>query len=474
MSVLNDDTIAAIATAAAPSGIGIVRISGPEAIQVADRMYRQHPGKPGKKLVEQKAYTVHHGYIVSGEDDQVIDEVLVVLMRAPHSYTGEDTAEIDCHGGILATRRVLEEAFRCGARPAEPGEYSKRAFLNGRMDLSQAEAIMDIISAKNDMALKSAERQLEGSLSDEVHEIRQTLLHETARIEAALDDPEHMSLDGYEPVILNIVEEQQKKLNRLIESADSGKYISEGLKTVITGKPNAGKSSLLNYLTGKNRAIVTDIAGTTRDVLEEVINIRGITLRLLDTAGIRNADNSIEKIGVERASEQVKDADLVLYVVDSSVPLDENDRKILEMIRGRKVIVILNKTDLNNAVTKEDLENFLNEKFDNADDAFPVVSMSAREQTGIEELENTIENMFFEGVIENNDQVYITNERHREAIKEASDSLSLVLQSIRDGMPEDFWSIDLMGACDALGKITGETAGEDLVNEIFSKFCMGK
>lgn len=520
MSEWNEDTIAAISTAPAPSGIGIVRISGPESFSITDRMFRRsrkcvmHPDKYQKYLSEQMANTVHHGYICN--ENEIIDEVLVVLLRAPHSYTGEDTVEIDCHGGILITRRVLEQAVNCGARLAEPGEYSKRAFLNGRMDLSQAEAVMDVISAQNDRALHSAERQLEGSLSDEVHEIRQTLLHETARIEAALDDPEHMSLDGYEPVITEIISRQKEKINRLIDSAASGRYISEGLKTVITGKPNAGKSSLLNYMLGRDKAIVTDIAGTTRDILEEKINLHGITLRLLDTAGIRKSDDTIEKIGVDRATEQVKDADLVLYVVDSSVSLDDNDLKILQLIRGRKVIVILNKSDLASVVTKEELRDFLRDNESgtgsqnagesgtepqnaaksgsgsqyaencisasassirqNHDSAefFPIVQMSSKYHTGMEELEKQVENMFFSGLLGQDDQVCITSERHKAALEEADRSLSLVLESIRNGMPQDFWSIDLMGACDALGKITGETAGEDLVNEIFSSFCMGK
>jgi len=512
MAEWNEDTIAAISTAPAPSGIGIVRISGPEAFSIADRMFRRsrksvlHSDEHERYLSEQKANTVHHGYIC--RDREIIDEVLAVLLRAPHSYTGEDTVEIDCHGGTLITRRVLEQAVHCGARLAEPGEYSKRAFLNGRMDLSQAEAVMDVISAQNDRALHSAERQLEGSLSEEVHGIRQTLLHETARIEAALDDPEHMSLDGYAPVITEIIGKQRKKIKRLIDSAASGKYIREGVKTVITGKPNAGKSSLLNYMLGRDKAIVTDIAGTTRDILEETINMQGITLRLLDTAGIREADDTIEKIGVDRAAGQIKDADLVLYVVDSSVSLDDNDRKIIQLIRGKKVIVILNKSDLTNAVSEEELRAFLEknaagdlspENLNNASadeyadtrdnsstdgytgawdntstEEIPIVQMSSKYHTGMEDLEKQVEKMFFTGQIGQNDEVYITNERHRSALEEADRSLSLVQESIRNEMPEDFWSIDLMGACDALGKITGETAGEDLVNEIFASFCMGK
>lgn len=455
-----EDTIAAISTAAAPSGIGIVRISGKDAFAAADRIYI---GKNNKKLQEQKAYTVHYGHIAEG--DSVIDEVLVILMRAPHSYTGEDTVEIDCHGGILATKRVLEAVCRNGARPAEPGEFSKRAFLNGRMDLSQAEAVMDIISAGNDNALRSAQHQLKGSLSERVENTRKILLHETARIEAALDDPEHMSLDGYEADLRKIIDAEEQKIQRLLDTAESGSMIKEGIKTVIVGKPNAGKSSLLNLMAGEEKAIVTDIAGTTRDVLEEQINVRGITLRMLDTAGIRNASDKIEQIGVQRAREHAADADLVLYVVDSSVPLDENDREILELIKNKKVIILLNKHDLEAKVSEEQLHN---------ETVFPVISMSARLREGIEELESTIEKMFFNGHISFNDEVYITNVRHKNALEEAKHSLQLVLNSIDEEMPEDFWSIDLMGAVDALGKITGESLGEDLVNEIFASFCMGK
>ena len=455
-----DDTCAAISTAMAPSGIGIVRISGPEAIQIADRIYR---GKKNKRLEDQKPYTIHYGHIT--ENEETLDEVLVMIMKAPHSYTGEDTVEIDCHGGILATRKVLEAAVHAGARPAEPGEFSRRAFLNGRLDLSQAEAVMDIISAKNENALKSSMMQLGGSLSEKLGKIRGKLLHEAAHIEAALDDPEHMSLDGYEDEIRSVIAEQKDEIRKLIETAESGRLMQEGIKTVIAGKPNAGKSSLLNMLVGQEKAIVTDIAGTTRDVLEEEINIRGITLRILDTAGIRRSEDLIERIGVERAKEHIRDADLILYVVDSSVDLDENDREILDLIRDKKTIILLNKSDLPSVVSEEKLSS---------ETGAAVLSVSARLREGLEELEDLIEKLFFGGGIRFNDEVYITNVRHRTALEDARQSLDYVLQSIDDGMPEDFWSIDLIGAIDSLGRITGESVGEDLVNEIFASFCMGK
>ena len=449
-----EDTIAAIATAMAPSGIGIVRISGPEAVAVADRLYRGK--KKEKKLADMKSHTIHYGWIV--EKEQVLDEVLVMLMRGPHSYTGEDTVEIDCHGGVLAVKRVLEAVLHAGARIADPGEFTKRAFLNGRIDLSQAEAVMDVISAKSEYALQSSVRRA-------VKEIREKLLYEIAFIESALDDPEHISLDGYPEKLEGIVQEEKRKIEKLLKSADDGKMLQEGIKTVILGKPNAGKSSLLNLLVGEEKAIVTDIAGTTRDVLEEQISLGGISLRMLDTAGIRSTADKVEQIGVERAKEHAKNADLILYVVDASVPLDENDGQIMELLKGRKTILLLNKSDLETVISKEELTARI--------DA-PVLNISAREETGLAELEALIKEMFFQGEISFNDEVYITNMRQKRALEEALESLKLVENSIAMGMPEDFFSIDLMNAYERLGSIIGEAVGEDLVNEIFSKFCTGK
>ena len=456
-----EDTIAAIATAMAPSGIGIVRISGPEAVAVADRLYRGK--KKEKKLADMKSHTIHYGWIV--EKEQVLDEVLVMLMRGPHSYTGEDTVEIDCHGGVLAVKRVLEAVLHAGARIADPGEFTKRAFLNGRIDLSQAEAVMDVISAKSEYALQSSVSQLQGSVRRAVKEIREKLLYEIAFIESALDDPEHISLDGYPEKLEGIVQEEKRKIEKLLKSADDGKMLQEGIKTVILGKPNAGKSSLLNLLVGEEKAIVTDIAGTTRDVLEEQISLGGISLRMLDTAGIRSTEDKVEQIGVERAKEHAKNADLILYVVDASVPLDENDGQIMELLKGRKTILLLNKSDLETVISKEELTARI--------DA-PVLNISAREETGLAELEALIKEMFFQGEISFNDEVYITNMRQKRALEEALESLNLVENSIAMGMPEDFFSIDLMNAYERLGSIIGEAVGEDLVNEIFSKFCTGK
>ena len=455
------ETIAAIATAMAGSGIGIIRISGEEAFAIAESVFE--PKQTGKKLSKQNSYTIHYGNIV--DEGEVIDEVIVILMRGPHSYTAEDTVEIDCHGGVYVMRRILELVLRKGARAAEPGEFTKRAFLNGRIDLSQAEAVMDVIQAKNEYALKSSVRQLKGSLVALIREIRQEALYEIAFIESALDDPEHVSLEGYPEHLREKVEELLQKIERLLISFREGKILREGIRTVIVGKPNAGKSSLLNALTGEERAIVTEIAGTTRDTLEEQIQIRGLTLQILDTAGIRRTEDLVERIGVDKAKESIKDADLLLYVVDSSTALDENDREIFSLLKEQNVIVLLNKMDLPAKTTKEMVEDVLQR---------PSVWISAKEERGLEELADLLEEMFLEGKISYNDEVYLTNIRHREAMEEAAESLKKVKESILSGMPEDFFTIDLMDAYESLGKILGESLGEDLVDEIFSKFCVGK
>ncbi|WP_148411582.1 tRNA uridine-5-carboxymethylaminomethyl(34) synthesis GTPase MnmE [Murimonas intestini] len=458
---MQGDTIAAVSTAMSSSGIGIIRISGSESFAIADRIYSSKGGR--KRLSDQKSHTIHYGFIKDG--DEVIDEVLVMLMRGPRSYTAEDTVEINCHGGVYAMRRVLDTAVKNGARPAEPGEFTKRAFLNGRLDLSQAEAVMDIIQAKNEYALQSSLSQLKGSVREAVRSIREKIIYHIAYIESALDDPEHISLEGYPGELDSVVDELQGKLGRLIDSAEDGRVMAEGIRTVIVGKPNAGKSSLMNLLVGEERAIVTDIAGTTRDILEENISLSGISLNIIDTAGIRDTKDVVEQIGVSRAKEYAKDADLIIYVVDASTGLDDNDEQIIEMLRGRQAIVLLNKADLE-AVTTEEM---LSDKVEG-----PVISISVKENTGIGELENQLKSMFYKGDISFNDEVYITNIRHKAALVSAKESLSQVRDSIAAGMPEDFYSIDLMSAYEELGTIIGESVGEDLVNEIFSKFCMGK
>ena len=456
-----ETTIAAISTAMSASGIGIVRISGENAMDVISRIYRSKGGK--KKIKEVPSHTIHYGYIYNGEE--LVDEVLVMIMRAPRTFTGEDTVEIDCHGGVYAMKRVLETVLKNGAEIAGPGEFTKRAFLNGRLDLSQAEAVMDVIQAKNDYALKSSMEQLRGSVQKAIRYIREKLIYHIAYIESALDDPEHISLDGYPQELLEVVDKEQQEVKRLLKSSSDGKIIQEGIQTVILGKPNAGKSSLLNLLLGENRAIVTDIAGTTRDILEEYITLHGITLKITDTAGIRETEDIVEKIGVDKAREMAQKADLILYVVDSSVPLDENDEEIMSMLGGKKAIILYNKTDLTPVIPLEELR----EKT-----GHPVIPISAKEETGIMELEDKVKEMFFGGELSFNDEVYITNARHKAALEEADKSLDLVRNSIEMGMPEDFFSIDLMNAYENLGKILGESVGEDLVNEIFSKFCMGK
>lgn len=461
---MKTETIAAIASAMTNSGIGIIRISGEDAFDVIDKIYRSQKGN--KLLSQCKSHTIHYGHIY--DEDEIIDEVMVLLMRAPNSYTREDTVEIDCHGGTLVMRRILEVVLKNGARPAEPGEFTKRAFLNGRIDLSQAESVMDVISSKNDFALKSSMQQLNGALTGKIKEIRGKIIHEIAFIESALDDPEHISIDGYGENLLIIIEKLMQKMNQMIASSENGSLLKEGINTVIVGKPNAGKSSLLNALVGRERAIVTDIAGTTRDVLEEQINLNGITLNIMDTAGIRSTEDVVEKIGVDKALSLVDKDDFIIYVVDTSTALDENDKKIIDAIREKKAIILLNKSDLIQVTGEDEIK----EKLSGAD--HKMIAISAKENLGIDVLEETITEMFFHGTISFNDEVYITNIRHKNALIQAVESLKLVKQSVENGMPEDFYSIDLMNAYEELGTIIGEAVEDDLVNEIFSKFCMGK
>lgn len=458
---MSSDTIAAIATAMSPSGIGIVRISGDEALAIIDRIYRSKNNNV--RLDDCKSHTIHYGYIYDG--DEVVDEVMVLLMKAPNSYTREDTVEIDCHGGVYVMKRILETVIKYGARPAEPGEFTKRAFLNGRLDLTQAESVIDVINAKNDYALKSSLNQLKGSVHEEVKKIRDEIIYQIAFIESALDDPEHISLEGYPEKLHKIVDNNVEKVDKLLKSFDNGRILREGINTVIVGKPNAGKSSLLNILVGQEKAIVTEIAGTTRDVLEEQINLNGITLNVMDTAGIRNTSDVVEKIGVDRARKYAVNADLVIYVIDASTELDENDYEIMKLLQDKKAIVLLNKSDLDTKVQPEEVKKYLDKK---------VISISAKNNTGIDEFEDTIKEMFFQGEVTFNDEVYSINVRQKNSLQIVLEHLKQVNQSIEDGMAEDFFSIDLMGAYEELGKIIGESVEDDLVEEIFSKFCMGK
>ena len=476
---MKTDTIAAIATGMSNSGIGIIRVSGDDALYIADKIFYANGGK--KKLSEVESHTVHYGFIVDNFSEKkedrtdiykrnIVDEVMVSVFRAPKSYTTEDTVEINCHGGVLMVNRILEICLKAGARLAMPGEFTKRAFLNGRIDLSKAEAVMDIIHSKNEFALKNSVSQLKGAVSNTIKKLREEIIYEIAFIESALDDPEHISLDGYLEKLSVKVKDLTDRIKVLIDSADNGKMMKEGINTVIVGKPNAGKSSLLNLLVGQEKAIVTDIAGTTRDALEESIKLHGVGLNIIDTAGIRNTEDVVEKIGVEKARKYAIDADLVIYVVDSSVPLDDNDKEIIRIIieENKKCIALLNKTDLESVVTEEKLV----EAFDGKE--ILIIKTSTKENSGIDVFEHAIKDMFFAGEIEIDTEVCITNMRHKEALMDAFESLRLVSRSIEDEMPEDFLSIDLMSAYASLGLIIGEEVEEDLVNEIFSKFCMGK
>ena len=474
MQNYENETIAAIATALSDSGIGIVRISGENAIYIVDNIFRSASGK--KIIRNVQTHTIHYGYIVD-QKENVIDEVMVSVMKAPKSYTTEDTVEINCHGGVLVMQKVLEEVLKAGARLAEPGEFTKRAFLNGRIDLSRAEAVIDVIHSQNEYALSSSVSQLKGQLSDKVRILREEILYQIAFIESALDDPEHISLEGYPEQLSGKVTGFEKEIRKLLATADNGRLMKEGISTVIVGKPNAGKSSLLNMLLGEERAIVTEIAGTTRDALHETINLHGISLNMIDTAGIHETQDVVEKIGVERAKKYAVEADMILYVVDASGTLDEDDENIIPLLEGKKAIILLNKSDLKNQITEEILKDKLMQVLKETKNIRILRTSTidpSSEDSGMDALEETIRNMFFEGELKHNNELVVTNLRHKEALQDALHSLQLVERSIEDGMPEDFYSIDLTSAYASLGKIIGEEVDEDVVNEIFSKFCMGK
>ena len=489
------DTIAAISTALSDSGIGIIRVSGPEALSSVNRIFVN--AKYERKLLGYKTHTIHYGYIVDydyickyddlhanidfsegklSEDvrNHILDEVMVSVMKGPHSFTKEDVVEINCHGGVMMVKKILENVIKTGVRVAEPGEFTKRAFLNGRIDLSEAEAVMDIIHSKSEFALKNSVKQLKGSLSQKIKELRSKLIYEIAYIESALDDPEHYDLTEYPEELRKKVLFIQDDIAKLIDSFENGKVWSEGINTVIVGKPNAGKSSLLNAIVGTDRAIVTDIPGTTRDTIEENVMFQGINLHMIDTAGIRNTEDTVEKIGVQKSIDHIENADLVLYVVDSSVPLSEEDMDIMNLVKNRKCIVLLNKNDLEQIVS----ENVIREMFSNIDaNAFEnvhIISSSTMKENGMDAFSKLLSDLFINGYVKMNDEVVITNIRHKEALMASEESLQKVLESIDMCMPEDFFSIDLMSAYSSLGYIIGEEVGDDLVQEIFTKFCMGK
>lgn len=457
---MQDTTIAAIATGIANGGISIIRISGSKALEISDKVFSYGDGL---KLSNSESHLMHYGHAVYNK--KIIDECMAVVMRAPRSYTMEDCVEIHCHGGALVTKTILEAVISAGAKPAEPGEFTKRAFLNGRIDLTEAEAVMDVISAESRFALDCSVNQLNGQLKNKIIKLRSEILEETAYIEAALDDPEHYELDNYGEKLNVTVKNVLSEVEKLIETFDDGRLIKDGIKTVILGKPNAGKSSILNYLSGRERAIVTDIPGTTRDVLEESILLDGLNLVMIDTAGIHETDDTVEKIGISRAKESANDADLILYVVDSALALDESDEEILDIIKDKKAVILLNKSDLEAVTTEDILKNKT---------TFPIVKVSAKEETGKEDLGNLLKYMFFKGNIEFNNQIYITNLRQKNSLEEARESLIAVKESLMQQLPEDFYFIDLIAAYTNLGSVIGATFEEDLINEIFGKFCMGK
>lgn len=468
---MEEKTIVGIASAAG-GGIGIIRVSGSESMKIVDSIF--HPGKFNNEenealidksyLQQQKSHTIHYGFIIDG-NNEVVDEVMVSVMKAPATYTREDVVEINCHGGNYILQRVMQLLLEKGAFLAEPGEFTKLAFLNGRIDLSQAEAVMKMISSKNEFALQSAVKQLEGSVSKYIQQIREQILYEMGRIESALDDPEHYDLTGYSDELFDKTEQQIVSLQRLLDRFENGRMKSEGINTVIVGKPNAGKSSLMNILLDEDRAIVTDIAGTTRDALQESVRLGGLMLNLIDTAGIHNTEDTVEKIGVDRAKQYIEQADFILFVVDGSEEWSDEDEQIIPLIAQKKGVILLNKADLKAKVSEQLLKDKL---------SWDTIAFSNETKQGLQQLEQYITDKFERGDLQFNDQICLTSIRHKNAVMQAVNALHRVEQSIKDGMPEDFFTIDLMEAYQQLGLINGDTATEDLVNKIFEEFCMGK
>ena len=470
---MNTDMIAAIATGMTEAGIGIIRVCGTGVFEAADRFFS---ARSGKKVSEFASHTMHLGNI-KNTNGEIIDEVLLSVMKGPHSYTGEDTVEINCHGGIYLCQKILDIVLANGVKLAEPGEFTKRAFLNGRLDLSQAEAVMDLIASKNEFAAKNSMQQLSGAVYKKIGSLREQILHEIAYIESALDDPEHFDLSDYpqelEKKIVLFIDE----IDRLIRSSENGRIRKDGIRTAILGKPNAGKSSILNMLSGHESAIVTDIAGTTRDTIEESVRIGSLQLNLIDTAGIRETEDKVEQIGVERAYAAAKEADLILYVADSSAPLTEEDAQIISEIREKRTLILYNKTDLDTVTNKKQiLTLFAGEGMDAAEseEKYPLVEISAKTQDGLERLQKMLEQIFVDPYTRINDEVIITNLRQKNELVQSRQSLENVQNSITMGMAEDFFSIDLMDAYRHLGYIIGEEVEDDLVEKIFSEFCMGK
>ncbi len=461
------DTICAVATGMGRSAIGIIRVSGPEAIQVCDGIFK---GK--KQIKDMESFTAAFGRIMDG--DTILDEAVVLVMKAPHTYTTEDTVEIDLHGGMYVIKKVTELLLEKGVRPAEPGEFTKRAFLGGRIDMTEAQAVMDVINAESDMALSASVNQLTGLLKKEISDLREKIIYNTAYIESAIDDPENYSLEGFDNELRDRVEEVIDRINVLLKTSDDGRIIKEGIRTAIVGRPNAGKSSILNLLLGENRAIVTDVEGTTRDTLEEYAEIDGIMLKLIDTAGIRDTDDTVEKIGVEKARSSIADADLVLFVVDGSEKINDNDREIMRLLGEKKVVLLINKSDKEKSLDDEEIIRIFQEEMPLNDKEIIAVPISAKTGEGLNELKEKIKSLFFSEQIDYNNQVYITNARNKESLISARVSLEKVIESVDAGVGEDFYTIDLMSAYEALGEIIGEALEDDLADKIFKEFCMGK
>lgn len=458
------DTIAAIATAPGEAGIGIVRLSGKKAVDIVDKIFK---GKKDVSFREREPRKLYYGHIINPEDKKVIDEVLVVYMKGPHTYTTEDIVEINCHGGIIPVRRILEIVLENGARMAEPGEFTKRAFMNGRIDLAQAEAVIDLISAKTDSSFDVSLNQLEGTLSQEVRELRESVLKMLAQIEATIDFPDE---DDVEEMAYEKMKEEGntilQRIDKLLSTVYTGKILKEGLKTIILGKPNVGKSSLMNAILRENRAIVTEIPGTTRDIIEEYVNINGIPLRIVDTAGIRETDDIVEKIGVDRAKALIDKGDLAIVVFDASKELSEEDMNIIELIKNKKSIILLNKTDLEVKTTEEIIKKYLPNKI--------IINTSMIKGKGLESLEEAIKDMFFKGEVKVTDEIIINNVRHRDLLLKAKKNIEEALGSIEMGMPIDCIEVDVKECWNNLGEINGDTVGEDIIDRIFSDFCIGK
>ena len=456
------DTITSISTPMGEGAIGIVRLSGPEAVEIGDKLYK---GK--KKLKDVPSHTINYGHIIDPETDEVVEEVMISVLRAPKTFTREDIIEINCHGGILTINHILELTMTHGARMAEPGEYTKRAFLNGRIDLSQAEAVMDFIRSKTDRASKVAMNQIEGRLSDLIKRQRQSILEILAQVEVNIDYPEY---DDVEDATTEFLLAQSKKIkneiDQLLETGTQGKIMREGLSTVIVGKPNVGKSSMLNNLIQDNKAIVTEVAGTTRDVLEEYVNVRGVPLRLVDTAGIRDTEDIVEKIGVERSRKALSEADLILFVLNNNEPLTDEDRTLYEVIKNEDAIVIVNKTDLERRLDIEEVKTMIGNT--------PLIQTSMLKQEGIDELELQIRDLFFGGEVQNQDMTYVSNSRHISLLKQARQTIQDAIDAAEAGIPMDMVQIDLTRTWEILGEIIGESASDELINQLFSQFCLGK